>query len=335
MKTNSHALLRSPRPSQVRAPALLALLAALSIAGGGCEYILGLQRAAAPRRRRRPRRHRDSQHRHRGHPRRHHGQRRQRHDEHRQQQQQQHDRERCSGSGDEQHGRRRRGHAYRRRGVGDGFPDTVGASLEPNPSGIAVDSQGNTFVTGSYQGTITFAPGAGGLVHGGGRRQLLSRELRADGRVSLGRVVQRHRHPGRVHPVERCRRWPGERLLGGGFLSKASVNVGSKTYHQPERKLRLNPRCIVRFDGHHRTLGRDVRQCHDDCLPDGDRRGLTGEVVITGTFDAPLTFGALPAIQSTGAAMFLAKLDGMSGDPAWSYGYGDVTGQPAGAQVPL
>jgi hypothetical protein len=199
----------------------------------------------------------------------------------------------------------------------------MGGSGNDNPSGIAVDSEGNVYTTGGFEGTADFDPGPGSafLASSGGQDIFLSK-LDSEGRfvwaLSVGSFIF---DEGVGVAVDES----GEVIVVGHYQGTVDFDPGAATF-----SLSSQGRDVfalkVDTDGHFvwaRSVGGSLTDEARSFAVDAE-----GSLYVTGNFQDVADFDPGPAVVNLTAAgnrdAFILKLD-TSGQFVWARGVGSGT----------
>jgi Probable Zinc-ribbon domain len=215
---------------------------------------------------------------------------------------------------------------------GEGFQDSTWNYM-PSPTGIAVDNNGNTVVTGSYLGKIAFSQTPGDTLSAKSICSLFLASFDETGVYNWGTSFDVVGSNDSECPSASVAVDAQGDVYFATTLGAASVQVGSSTYDNPSQ---IHSVLMASF-----ASSGSVRWVKVFGSTMGDARAAAiavdsqDDVAVTGSYTGMLTFAPLaPLAAGNGNPMFLAEVDTMNGDGEWSASFGDVPGQPPGSQGP-
>jgi hypothetical protein len=188
--------------------------------------------------------------------------------------------------------------------------------------GLAVDSGGNVFSTGFFNGTVDF--GCGPLTSAGGDDIYIAKFASSDGACQWS---IRSGSTGQDRPVTAAVDPSGHVLVVGRFAGTIDFGGPSLTTNGSSDIF------VVKLNGangshiwskNFGSTGFDTGQ--------GIAVDASGDVFITGFFVGTLSFGNGDLTTAGGDDIFVAKLSGLNGSHIWSNNYGS-TGQDQGTRL--
>jgi hypothetical protein len=196
--------------------------------------------------------------------------------------------------------------------AGDVGSDSVGS--------MAVDLDGNVYLTGRFNATIDFG---GGLLTGAGADDVFAVKLDSFGDPLWARSAgDALSQSGAAIAVDAL----GNAFLGGDFQGSLDLGSGSMT------SAGASDIFVAMLDGAGGPVWTqrfgDVADQHLSALA----VDASGSVIVTGQFQGGIDFGVGAHTSAGGNDIFIAKLDA-SGSPLWSKSFGDASFAQSGKSV--